>query len=59
MNHGNRFTCSINQLSHNWLIDDSIHSSRVINDCNNSLPRLKKKGTRIINHDSTNIVAIK
>ena len=59
INHGNRLICSINQFNHNWLMDDSIPSNRVISDCSNSFHRLKKKGTRIINQDSTNIVAIK
>lgn len=58
INHGNRPICSMNQFNHNWLMDDSIPSNRVINDCNNSFHRLKKNGTRIINHDNTNMVAI-
>lgn len=59
INHGNQPIWSINQASHNWLIDDSIPSNRVINDWSNSFHRLKKKGTRIINQDSMNITAIR
>ena len=58
INHGNRFICSMNQFIHNWLIDDSIPSNQVINDCNSSFHRLKKKGTKIINQDSINITAM-
>ena len=32
INHGSQLICSMNQFNHNWLIDDSIHSNRVIND---------------------------
>ena len=49
----------MNPFIHNWLIDDSIHNNRVMNDWSNSFHRLKKKGTRIINQDSINIAAIR
>ena len=59
INHGNRLNCSTYHVIHNWLIDDSIQSNRVINDWSNSFHRLKKNGTRIINQDNINITAIR
>ena len=59
INHGSQPICSMNPFNHNWLIDDSIHNNRVINDWSNSFHRLKKKGTKIMNHDSINIIAIR
>ena len=59
INHGNRPISSMNPFNHNWFIDDSIPSNRVINDWSNSFHRLKKKGTRIINQDNMNIVAMR
>ena len=59
INHGNRLIWSINHVNHSWLIEDSIHSNRVINDWSSSFHRLKKNGTRIMNQDSINIRAIR
>ena len=59
MNDGNRLIWSMNQVSHNWLIEDSIPNNHVINDWSSSFHRLKKKGTNIINQDRINIAAIR
>ena len=55
---GIRFAHSMYQGTHNWASDDCSFSSQDINDCNNSVHRLKKKGTSMINHAKTNRVAI-
>ena len=59
INQGNRPICSINQVNHSWLIDDSIPSNRVINDWSSSLHRLKKNGTNTMNQDNINITAMR
>lgn len=48
----------IYQGTHNWAREDWSFSNQDINDCNNSVHRLKKKGTSITNHAKTKRVAI-
>lgn len=55
---GIRSAHSIYQGTHNWVSDDWSFSNQDINDCNNSVHRLKKNGTNIINHAKTNKVAM-
>jgi hypothetical protein len=55
---GIRSAHSIYQGTHNCMRDDWSFNNQDINDCNNSVHRLKKNGTSIINHAKTNRVAM-
>jgi hypothetical protein len=50
---GIQFVSSMYHGTHNWVSEDWSFSNHDINDCNNSVHRLKKNGISIINPDST------
>lgn len=50
---------SIYHGTHNWASEDWSFSNQDINDCNNSVHRLKKNGINMINPDRTKKVANK
>lgn len=58
-NQGIRLAFSMYHGTHTWASVDCKSSNHVINDCNNSVHRLKKNGIRIMNPDNTKIVVSK
>ena len=56
---GIQFAHSTYHGTHNWAREDWSFSNHDINDCNNSVPRLKKNGIKIMNPANTKNVAIK
>ena len=45
--------------THNWAREDCKFNNQLINDCNNSVHRLKKNGIKIIKPANTKNVAIR